>query len=90
MPDLTDADLDRLERIAEAATPGPWKWHAEDDSMVMLDQLNVEGDPSVMWCIRCKACSKNPRSDRFSCGWPDPNDAAHIESADPTTTLAWA
>ncbi len=71
-------DLDALQRLAEAATPGPWSLDTDANDQQMV--LAVEAD---FWVALCP--HQCVRSIEVQAG----KNAAHIAALNPTTTLAW-
>ena len=72
---MDEERLNELEKLANEATPGPWKWEALDGTMLAL----YSGDPenSILDCERCETCVKRDRL----CGWPDKANADFIAEA---------
>lgn len=51
-------DLDRLDALEKAATPGPWEWHFEDASVLAINGPGHLED-HVLWAQVCPACQKS-------------------------------
>ena len=85
MPEQATPDkYAELERLARAATPGPWEWVAIDKSVVALGTKgDVEGAGHVLWSEICAACQ---RRGSF-CTSPSPSDADYIAAANPAAVL---
>lgn len=71
-----DLDMDNLEALARAATPGPWLWWTSNSYM----RLSARGDGDVMHGERLYdgVCTVNIKR----------ADAAFTEALDPATVLA--
>ena len=70
-------DLGRIEEVARAATQGSWEWHTSNSSPRLVS-VTIRGTRDVAWA------SASP-------GYGiciDKQDAAHIATMDPPTTLA--
>jgi hypothetical protein len=74
-------DLDKLERLARAATPGPWKWREECGS-VSLDRVVSDDERGIGEHVAFAA----------PCGYENSSiiieDAAVIAAASPDAVLA--
>ena len=55
---ISDHELVAIENRAAKATPGPWKWHAEDYSMVCLAQTGKSYEGHVLTSHICDACAE--------------------------------
>lgn len=70
--------LDYLEKLEKRATPGPWRWWADDDSQLNL--THGEDDDWVLSCTRCDSCIKRGADEsedgQFRCRWPRLKDSA--------------
>ncbi|WDH77902.1 hypothetical protein PTQ19_10250 [Microbacterium esteraromaticum] len=83
---MTDLDLDALEAVARAATPGPWEWEPPveetwtlgQESLVTVDH-GEDGYPEEVLSGWGHDASGTDASDE---------DRAHIAAFDPPTTLA--
>lgn len=78
-----DVDLNELERLARAASEGPWEWHAPTD--VLDDDLGRFTSPAGEVCGFGVA---GPTYDCVCGNPPSDNDAAFIAAANPQTVLA--
>jgi gas vesicle protein len=70
-------NLKEDQEICNAATPGPWSWYAEDNTLCWLGQTGNEHENYVMGAYTCKACAEI----RANCLRPDKNDARFIAEA---------
>lgn len=78
-----DVDMNELERLAKAATPGPWEWDSPTD--VLDDDLGRFNSPAGEICSFGVA---GPSYDCV-CGSPPADaDAAFIVAANPQAVLA--
>lgn len=69
-----------LRKLAEKATPGPWKTHLVDDTCIVADSVNV--------ATTCDS-SNVERSDSYNNDFERMEaDAAYIAAANPQTSLA--
>ena len=70
---MTPEEIDELERLMTAATPGPWAWTRDDASLLTLHGADAMED-HVLTTQRCMACA-----DRGApCLDPSHNNAAAI------------
>lgn len=82
-----------LRKLAEAATPGPWRWMIEDYSLAILHGPEEHAD-HVISVSPCKSClthaetNKSPEWLWGRCWTPEETDAAFIAAANPKTVLA--
>ena len=81
---MSDLDLDALEKIAKAATPGPWrrepvKGYCDDN--VLTDAPNYQTKPNGNY-VASTGLAGGHSKQNFQ------NDAAHIAAFDPPTVLA--
>jgi len=81
-------DLDRLESIARAATPGPWWWNDMDE--MVSDSDGPEWDMDLDWTSGKPVRVGPTRVIETDSGYypPRDNDRAHIAAFDPPTVLA--
>lgn len=90
--------IGELERLSDAATPGPWNWVIQDHSMACLgvgDAMGSETTPHVLRVTPCKACADRADPKQWEwgrCLTPSKADADFIASARnalPTLLAAW-
>lgn len=75
--------LAEIKERAHKATPGPWKWIAEDGSLLGLWKADdYGGEGLVLSSPRCKACQKHdPEIKTHRCLWPEEANANFIENS---------
>jgi hypothetical protein len=76
---MTDADLDKLEALAKAATPGPW-----NDSGGSIDDFDAECTMRIEWIAN--GIPKDGEKDAINANYRF--DAAFIAAANPASILA--
>mgnify|MGYP000482271156 CR=1 FL=1 len=57
----------------------PYKWEAEGD-MLCLEGMG-DGAQTIMWAVKCPSCYKQKDQTRYSCAWPDKEEADFILKA---------
>ena len=77
-------DLEAIKQAAQAATPGPWEWEADDGSLLTLWAKDAVGHGFILSCYRCKKCQE--RDD--ICLWPNKENSKFIALANPAAVLA--
>jgi hypothetical protein len=75
---IPDAKLDELERLAHAATPGPWEWWTSNSWRRLTAEGGREGG------VLCPFVNRYDHHPDLSIS---AEDMAHIASADPPTVL---
>lgn len=80
---LTKADLAEIKRRCDAATPGPWGWYSEDQSMISLCGDNGRDlEQHVVSLTICESCQKGHDHWEWGhCYTADAQDAAFIAAA---------
>jgi len=73
---MDDARLQEIRERAEKATVGPWKWVAEDVSVLALYGPR-DSEDHVLWSQICEACQKHQNR----CTAPSDADASFIAHA---------
>ena len=73
---MTEERIAELRNLCEAATPGEWRWHQTDGSLLCLSGPDEEQN-AVLGIAICKAC----RERGAPCLGPDGTDAAFIAAA---------
>ena len=89
MTETATIDLDQLQKLADAATPGPWTVSAENPP---INHQPHYPDNGAIWVYADEDCDIHPIAD-CSCNhtcrmFEQEYNAAFIAAANPTTILA--